>query len=250
MANITIQVDDLGQASVLTTSQETIGVTLSQTASVVSGVPSGWAEMVAEYGIGYNYPQPTGQTTSYRTGDDANIEATIFTAAVRAANGLKPRQSLASFSVLNNNNAFGNKNRFTDSVGGQTYTLKYIIDHYTGLGWGKSTGGRNYGVSWNQTIDNGLSETVAGFSDYFAKNANQIMSLQEFNGIAGLPAIFNTVMSVTDAQAADNWTSTNAPFASPLRAVTYSPVGAATLGALVMTTTSWATEVMFCRKHY
>ena len=66
----------------------------------------------------------TGQTTSYRTGDDGDIEAGRAT----------------SFSVLSANNPFGNTNRFTDELGGTTYANNIVIDWstYNGttvLGW-------------------------------------------------------------------------------------------------------------------
>ncbi len=113
------------------TSDSTIKVNTSQ--KVISSPPSGWDEQIAEYGRAYNYPQPTGQTTVYRTGDDADIEATIFE-PIREANGLKVMNSLVSFLVLVNNNTFGNKNRFTDINGLQTFGDNYFIDNYTGLG--------------------------------------------------------------------------------------------------------------------
>ena len=48
----------------------------------------------------------TGQTTSYRTGDDGDLEA----------------GRNVDFTTLAENNPFGNTNRFTDELGGQTYT--------------------------------------------------------------------------------------------------------------------------------
>jgi len=54
----------------------------------------------------------TGQTTSYRTGDDGDLE----------------RGRNVSFTVLAENNPFGNTNRFTDELGGQTYTNNIVID--------------------------------------------------------------------------------------------------------------------------
>jgi hypothetical protein len=66
----------------------------------------------------------TGQTTSYQTGDDGDIEA----------------GRSVSFTVLAENNPFGNTNRFTDELGTQTYTKNIVIDWstYNGstvLGW-------------------------------------------------------------------------------------------------------------------
>jgi hypothetical protein len=57
----------------------------------------------------------TGQTISYASGDDGDIEA--------------GRE--VSFTTLNVNNPFGNTNRFTDILGGQTYTLPIVIDWST-----------------------------------------------------------------------------------------------------------------------
>lgn len=57
----------------------------------------------------------TGQTISYASTDDGDIEA----------------GRASSFTVLANANPFGNTNRFTDVAGGQTYTLAIVIDWST-----------------------------------------------------------------------------------------------------------------------
>ena len=57
----------------------------------------------------------TGQTTSYATNDDGDLEAGRAT----------------DFSTLNINNPFGNTNRFTDELGGSTYTNNIVIDWST-----------------------------------------------------------------------------------------------------------------------
>lgn len=93
----------------------------------------------------------TGQTTSYRTGDDGDLEAGRAT----------------SFSVLASNNPFGNTNRFTDELGGQTYTLGIKIDWstYDGstvLGYGVIQG--TAGTTWNNSIDGALAYTVGSFT--------------------------------------------------------------------------------------
>ena len=86
----------------------------------------------------------TGQTISYLTGDDGDLEA----------------GRAVSFSVLNGNNPFGNTNRFTDELGGQTYTNAIVIDwtSYDGstvLGWyigdGATRNWANY-ISWANTL--------------------------------------------------------------------------------------------------
>lgn len=57
----------------------------------------------------------TGQTVSYATGDDGDLEAGRAT----------------DFFTLAVNNPFGNTNRFTDELGGSTYTNNIVIDWST-----------------------------------------------------------------------------------------------------------------------
>jgi hypothetical protein len=63
-------------------------------------------------------PIQSGQTTSYASNDD----------------GATQRGRLTSFSVLPYNNPFGNTNRFTDTLGGQTYANKIVMDWSTWIG--------------------------------------------------------------------------------------------------------------------
>jgi hypothetical protein len=92
----------------------------------------------------------TGQTTSYRTGDDGDIEAGRDT----------------DFFTLPSNNPFGNTNRFTDELGGQTYTNDIVIDWSTYnavnvLGYRIT----EYAVtSWNQAIDDTLATSIGVFT--------------------------------------------------------------------------------------
>jgi hypothetical protein len=93
----------------------------------------------------------TGQTTSYRTGDDGDLESGRAT----------------SFSVLASNNPFGNTNRFTDELGGQTYTKNIVIDWstYNGtdvLGYYRTVSATN--ITWNAAIDAALALSITGFT--------------------------------------------------------------------------------------
>lgn len=93
----------------------------------------------------------TGQTTSYRTGDDGDIEAG------RATN----------FTTLAENNPFGNTNRFTDELGGQTYTKNIVIDWstYNGstvLGYYRVVNASN--VDWNTAIDAAAALSIVGYT--------------------------------------------------------------------------------------
>lgn len=92
----------------------------------------------------------TGQTTSYRTGDDGDIEA----------------GRSVDFFTLAENNPFGNTNRFTDELGGQTYTNNIVID------WSTYDGSTVLGIyriyldtaTWNQLIDNCLALSIGTFT--------------------------------------------------------------------------------------
>jgi len=107
----------------------------------------------------------TGQTTSYRTGDDGDLEAG------RATN----------FTTLATANPFENTNRFTDELGGSTYTNNIVIDWSTYDGTtvlGISRVAIATGQSWNTAIDNSLSYSVGTFtSGWRLPNMKEIFNL-------------------------------------------------------------------------
>lgn len=93
----------------------------------------------------------TGQTTSYRTGDDGDLEAGRTT----------------SFTVLASNNPFGNTNRFTDELGTQSYVKNIVIDWSTYnntnvLGYKRTL--RAVGINWNNAIDESIVLSFGGFT--------------------------------------------------------------------------------------
>jgi len=115
----------------------------------------------------------TGQTTSYRTGDDGDIEA---------------GRNL-SFTVLAENNPFGNTNRFTDELGGQTYTKNIVID------WSTYDGSTVFGFrrtevsgAFNTGIDNCLALSISPFTTgWRMANIKEIANLANY----GLSQVFN-----------------------------------------------------------
>lgn len=116
----------------------------------------------------------TGQTTSYRTGDDGDIEAGRAT----------------SFTVLAENNPFGNTNRFTDELGGTTYTNRIRID------WSTYDGSTVLGYyqlaspllqTWAQAIDWAYLLTVSTFTTgWRLPNINEVMGLMNWSLSANL----------------------------------------------------------------
>ena len=137
----------------------------------------------------------TGAFFSYRTGDDGNLK--------------EGRGGFFVFSQLENNNPFGNLNRFTDELGGQDYVNDIVIDWatYDGaevIGWWRLVGFS----TWNNAIDNALSLTIAGFSVWRIPNFNEFASLFDWNqSRAGFSAPFNWGAGVY-------WTSTSPKFLS------------------------------------
>jgi hypothetical protein len=134
----------------------------------------------------------TGQTTSYRTGDDGDIEAGRAT----------------DFFTLASNNPFGNTNRFTDELGGQTYTNNIVIDWstYDGatvLGWRNTDNGGN--ITWDNAIDGALLVSIGTFTTgWRLPNWTELNSLgnHEASGLRYVP--FNALTNN------NFWTSTTA----------------------------------------
>ena len=132
----------------------------------------------------------SGQTTSYRTGDDGDIE---------------PGRAV-SFSVLSANNPFGNTNRFTDELGSQTYTNRIRIDWstYDGstvLGYYQLASPLLY--TWNQSIDWALALSISSFTSGWAlPNINQLMNIMNW----GLSANLN--YAPFSLATLSHWTST------------------------------------------
>jgi hypothetical protein len=157
----------------------------SYTDSVVSGGTLVLPDITVTDSDGSTYTQPsvenvvckpipvgatlikTGQTTSYRTGDDGDIEAGRAT----------------DFFTLASNNPFGNTNRFTDELGGQTYTNNWVID------WSTYNGANVLGIyrtsigalNWDTAIDNAISGTYGTFSGCRLINRRELENFQNFS---------------------------------------------------------------------
>jgi hypothetical protein len=114
----------------------------------------------------------TNQTTSYRTGDDGNLQSG------RAVN----------FFTLAENNPFGNTNRFTNELGGQTYTNNIVID------WSTYDGATVLGFSrnqlsgtWNNAVTGALAVSIGTFtSGWRLPNVRELMNLVNFQLVLNL----------------------------------------------------------------
>ena len=118
----------------------------------------------------------TGQTTSYATGDDGDIEA--------------GRE--VDFFTLASNNPFGNTNRFTDYLGGQSYSIGVLVDWstYDGstvLGYSGAYNSNTYNVTWEDCITaaNGHSEG-SYISGWRMPNIKEYLNVHNFSVSLGL----------------------------------------------------------------
>jgi len=122
-------------------------------------------------------PLKSGQTTSYATGDDGDLQ----------------RGREVDVNTLFYNNGFGNTERFTDEFGGQTFTKNIVID------WGTWDGGTNvngYILSSNSDSNNGIADwttwmsgqpyTTGGFGNWYVVNASEMSTLINYNDESGI----------------------------------------------------------------
>jgi len=122
-------------------------------------------------------PLQTGATTSYATGDDGDLE----------------RGRLVNLLTLPYNNGFGGTERYTDELGGQTFTKNIIIDWST---WDGGTDVLGYIFTFRSTSHNGTKSwtdwmsgqpyTTDGFSDWNVVNTNEVLSLYDITTTNGL----------------------------------------------------------------
>jgi len=109
----------------------------------------------------------TGQITSYRTGDDGDIEA----------------GRAVDFTTLSENNPFGNTKRFTDTLGGIIYADDIVIDWstYDGstvLGYRRTSAAA---VTWNNAIDGALAVSIGLFTTgWRLPNVNEMQNIMNF----------------------------------------------------------------------
>jgi len=140
-------------------------------------------------------PVTYGRTTSYYTGDDGwQFQAGTYTTGYAQTGNLIQALDASDLSreTLLYNNQHGNKNRFTDGLGGNDWTNAVIgdltdkrwltQDHLTGLEWinydlGTATSGSFPNSTWKLNIANAIAMTIYGYSDY------RIAAMHEVNTI-------------------------------------------------------------------
>lgn len=110
----------------------------------------------------------TGQTTSFATGDDGDIQAG------RAVN----------FLTLATNNPFGNASRFTSLNGSQTYTNDIVVDWSTYdntnvLGYYRGSIATNR--TWDDALTWAAGLNIAGYTGWRLTNIKELQNLANYN---------------------------------------------------------------------
>jgi hypothetical protein len=132
-------------------------------------------------------PLKTGQTTSYASNDD----------------GATQRGRLTDFNTIPYLNPYGDNFRFTDELGGQTFTNNIVIDWSTWDG-GSSVNGYCFSDYSNETGTQSWDDwmlnspyTCSTFADWYLVNFQEMASLLNMNetyGINGYP--FNIAVAL------------------------------------------------------
>lgn len=114
-------------------------------------------------------PTQTGQTTSYATNDDGDLQ----------------RGRLTNFDTIPYNNPFGATDRFTDSVGTQVYADGVVVDWSTWDGGSSVLGystSNNSSTSGKQVWANWMSNSpysVGAFSNFYVANSNELLRMMK-----------------------------------------------------------------------
>lgn len=224
------------------------GITIFEVDSGGSGTCT---PVASKSGIAYQRPQLTGLYASSRTGDDGyNLQNGIYdyTAPEYPVSFAKlDTASLTPFPVLLSNNAFGNKNRFTDENGLQVFGNAYFIDHLTGLGWLIT---KQASMIWNTAIDTALSSTAYIYTDWRMSNFNELHGLMDFrlgNTMEYTPfSDFSQELNTGE----DAWTSTTDQLSTTL-AFTIRSKNSSTQSYNVVRLAKSTSQVYYiCRNHY
>jgi hypothetical protein len=134
----------------------------------------------------YTYPYSslnTGQISSFAVGDDVWVRENVFNPEIASWPIDRPwvtpildpnsptKLLFGSNPDGSGNNIFGNKERFTDLVGGQLYNDGLVIDHFTGLMIVIPF--VDTGALWESIIEFHHTRIFQGRDDYHAPNANE-----------------------------------------------------------------------------
>lgn len=130
-------------------------------------------------GIAYNFPFFDGQEDTYADGDSGwhyQNGTYNYTPPPYPVSYARLDFSVAgTFGKLVSNNAFGNKDRYTDTTGSQTYANGFLIDHFTGIMWRLNIYGTDNWVTSVQTNTHGA--LIDGYNDWRVANIEELQTI-------------------------------------------------------------------------
>lgn len=213
---------------------------LSSSASLIGEVPG---DVPVPSGTTFLFSAFSGQTVSYTTGDDGwhfqNGTFDLNLPPYPVAYAELDLSAADPFATLVPDNAFGNKNRFTDDAGGQTYANDCVIDHYTGWMFYRVIPSL---ATWLNAINTANASNAGGYSGWMVANRKQATSIYkwaagEANAMNYSPFFTNTGVW---------WTSTTYQGDST-RAILANHVGG---GSISLRDKALTGYYFICRKHY
>ena len=195
-----------------TATQTIADSTITKPDGTTEGLPATVALDVRTYrsGIVYNfgYILASGQTASYRTGDEGSYRSAGFFNYTRPVYpSAYAELSSGTWDTLAANNIHGNTLRFTDRTGAAAATSgnRVIQDHFTGLEW-YIPSILPAATTWNAAIDAAEASTVEGNTDWMLPNDRMLDTITRDNQANPLNITpFNLGSSL------EFWTSTTDP---------------------------------------
>jgi hypothetical protein len=181
--DVTVQLQDSAASPIGAPDVYAAGTTTTKTAPdgtvLRDGSPYGFVKSNGSIDVPSNIPAGdpiiyafgpelwSGQTSSYRTGDEQSIRAAGWFDYSPSFGSSSQKQYLTSWLTLGVPNHFGNTNRFTDTSGGAFATSgeRTFIDHFTRLQW-YIPADVTLTAQWNAAIDAALASTYDGNTDW------------------------------------------------------------------------------------
>jgi len=156
-------------------------------------------------GRAYDRPNPTGVKVSFEIEDDRWQQLNNPYPLPPSFPEIFAKLDFSDaspFMTLVDNNDHGNKDRFVDSAGGQTYANELVEDHLTGLDWIRVPKSSD---TWANLIATARAATDAGHSDWRMPNASENISIED----GSLTSVRNYAPFSTTAQFPSSTTRPN-----------------------------------------
>lgn len=175
--------------------------------------------------IAYRKAPPTGQTFSYRIGDDGwRLQNGIYQYTHQGKHPLLQGEDPDNADGTANDwlmlspktpNKYGNLYRLTDSKGGQVFgagnssILDYFEEHVGGYGWQWKTGFNVWGLdTWNNAIDAAIAHNNGTYSNFYLPKTLELFTIMNIGTAISLINYFPITLTGTKYL----WTGSTFPY--------------------------------------